>query len=229
MLKKILMVLLLSVLFLSSTADAEDSNRWEWVLSNKLDSIYIDTQSIEYDKDNNYVEYWTKFVEENGDELLVQYALDLKHKGYAVLYSARKSNGVIKDYRLYRDPDPYFHIISISTTPLETTEKHVNAVMSHLGLPPIWGNTPHKWKWVKSTDKESLYICTDAYQLLPDNKMLFFVKSVLVSSYGTLTRAKTYIADFSGKRIYYVEGARPFNVLIPDSLEEAIYNAAIEL
>lgn len=217
-------ILLVSLVFLiTSDTYADDNSRWQWVYSDSSISEYIDTNSIRQDSDNNIV-FWVKTEASPDNVYMSKYVVDYAQKnGYIDYYACYKHDIMINEYH----PHGTFSIY-----PDSFEEKIVNIACDKLSLLPILGSKIHSWKWAYSSANENYYLCTDYFFPLlngsPNNGKIcyFYLK--------TFGGPKSYIfiypvgINFSEYKVAYKSpkdgGNWSIKEVVPDSIEEAIYN-----
>ena len=213
MFKKIGMCLFVFAL-LVSVVDAEESDRWQWVFSSDKFSIYIDKDTVTSEDYNSKVIYWEKTVYLDGEQGIQKVVVNRDNQTYGDVYSKfiDPSGRTKSEYT--------FNLREYHIYPDTIQEKTANAACHILKLPTIYGVSEHNWKWFYSTDKCSFYICTDAYKY--DNKKGCFIVFTKYN-YGARTLYGYYGVDLANKMI---DNGIKRKILVPESFEEALYNAA---
>lgn len=216
MLKRIFLIVV-ALLTLSTCVYAEDDDRWMWVTSNSNFSVYIDKNTVQAIDGNNSIIYWKKEVWLNGYTSIAKIEVNRGNQTYAELYSKSQTPGSYPHE--YTSSKAYFYDIY----PDVIHEKEANAACRLLKLPAVYGVQEHSWKWIYSTDTVSYYICTDSYKYDTDKGAF---KVFYKYEYSGKTLYSYCEVDLSA-HLLYSSGRR--KMIVPDSLEEALYNAAKEI
>lgn len=224
--KKILLTLLLLLSAFTSVYAAEDSR---WVpLYNDYNKVYAyyDHKTPEYDKKTGNITYWVKSDEGKDVVLLTKYEANVKDKTLKKLYYVKLGPGE-KHWEGIPYPANLKHIIGPDTF----DEVAINLACDDLGLKPILGVKEHKWLFLKSTQSsigpQKDYICVDTYKYDKEHKIVsVHCKAVWNNDpqkrffYEAKVNLTTQVIDCGilGKRL-----------AAPDTVDEAIYNAAKEM
>ena len=216
MLKRILLIVI-ALITMASCSYAEGDDRWQWVASNSNFSVYIDKNTVQAIDGNNSIIYWKKEVWLNGYTSIEKIKVDRSNQTYSVLYSKRQTPGSYP--REYTPSKPYFEDIY----PDVIHEKEANAACHLLKLSTVYGVQEHSWKWIYSTDTVSYYICTDSYKYDVDKGAF---KVFYKYEYSGKTLYSYCEVDLSAHLLYFNGRKR---MIVPDSLEEAMYNAAKDI
>lgn len=218
MIKKIVF-LIITTLFMVTGVYADDS-RWVWVDSDSTRSVYIDKQTIDWDESANAITFWSKTTTLSGEEWLSQRKVSLDYKMIGSLAFESNSPDAGRERKTF-SPVKYYPIWIDSTT-----EKEVNAVCDELHLASIWGTKTHNWKWIKSTSKDNYFICTDAFCYYGQDVYGVFAKRTWEGSRGHMIGKELYFINFNTRRIKRYDSPAAAYVIVPDSVEEAIFNEA---
>lgn len=217
---KSLMTLCLLVIISASVvlANTQDS-RWKWYYSTAVDSMYYDTQTLKYDEPNQAVKVWVKTEDLKGQ----------KTSERLILISYRdKTETSLQNYFFKNGYPHLYNMGKINTNviyPDSTIESLANKVGAYFNLKPIYPGGPNRWKWVYSTSTYTLSIATDCERYDPESNthMIWIKSTTLKGSYYI----DTYYCNFSDETIRRAYG-KPKPV-VPDTIDEYIYNAAKEL
>ena len=202
---------------MSTCSYAEENDRWLWVSSNAYFSVYVDKNTVQAADEGNSLVYWRKEKWLAGFTSITKVRINRGNQTYAELYTKSQASGAYPREHVFSNP----HYLDIYPDSLD--EKEANAVCHLLKLPTIYGVQAHSWKWIYSTDTTSYYICTDVYKY-DSSKGAF---KVYYKSKGPRGTNCTFSeVDLTNHVIYTGNKKR---IIVPDSLEEAIYNGAKEI
>lgn len=214
MIKKVIL-LILATLFIVTGIYADDDPRWRWIDSNDYESEYLDMDSIRWDGKN--LVYWLKTVNINNNVFIDKYVVDYDQKNAVSTYRVRYMQG--KGREEFSDNSRFF------VAPDSKLEKIINMACDKLSIPHILGNTPHSWKWIKSTDTTNYYLCDDVFNSSYDGtEYEVYIKCDKPGFYEETTRVFVNFKNYTIEDIW----GRPKEIT-PDSPEEALYNAVKEL
>ena len=219
--KRIISILLLFFV-LASGGVSFAADRWVTVESTQDYSRYIDSQTIAYNKADNSVMYWIK-VQNSRYTFLEQYICYLGQKKRHSLRAVTYKQGVLQ--RSTDNPGQY----GVNIYPDSSGEKEVNAVCSIIGTAPIFGVSTHHWKWFYSTDQITYTICVDQkdYDPTTGRALIYVKKTYLNGSHWT----QAYVCNLKENTITTAvdESNNDQKYIVPDSIEERIFNAAVSL
>lgn len=248
--------LCLVVLLMGSMASAESvSPRWKLYNRgpingmNSLFNEYYDSQSLEYMPNLQVVKVWTKDIsqDDNDSYILTQLWIDYSKKTW---YRVRWGS-----YPNTRNFMAHFSFPTIfSIGPDLRYEKLANIIADRFHLPHLYpvGFGQHQWKKIYSTNGKSFYLCMDTWEShLESNRCIVWIKKYYKPGRYYID---DYCADFTTDQVgirmkkwknnkliedfpntmtrdmmqitYYYEDWKD---VLPESLEEAIYNGAREL
>lgn len=210
--KKIFLTLFYVIMLLVPKLSwAEESSRWVWAWSTDDVSCYVDRDTVKYDSQKDNVDYWYKKTYADGRSPLMGSATLMKS------YYPNIIGGSLQE-----------GILDLNVTPDSFLEKEANVALSLVGQKSIFKTTEHKWQWIFSSSTMTYSICEDAFIHYPeDSEILVYVKGVSASS--SYKTNNLYSVDYEKRKVN--KGAEPNRDFspVPESLEEAIYNAAKNL
>lgn len=219
--KKILAVLLLLLIW-TLPVMAQEEGKWQRLTTPSQYSYYLDLNSIEYDARLRQVSFWQKVVYPNsvaGSYSLYRVDINFKDKtSRASAYAFIKNNQTVEQHTM---KNAYSYI-----TPDSTREVEANVLAEKFGLAKIYPQDAGRWRWIKATDKNSLYVLSKAVSSDKENCYIW-VKYVPVKGNPWRMRYACSLTQRAlGFKTYPLYKTKMKQVL-PDTLEEAIYNAAL--
>lgn len=229
--KRIISILLLFFV-LASGGVSFAADRWvtaystgDYPASDYNQNEYVDSQTISYNKDDNNITYWIKITSpwNTGYTFLAQHRCNLTEKKIQILRSISYDEGILQ--RSIDTPNPD----SIRIVPDSPAEKEINTVCKLVGRAPIFDVSTHRWKWIYSTDKITYSICMDYKDYDPiTGRAIIYVKQKYLNG---IHWTQTYICNLKENTIIALVGRvhSDQNFIVPDSIEERIFNAAVSL
>lgn len=219
MIKKIIL-LIISALFMVTEAYADDS-RWIRVEGNN--DTWLDKNTATYNQKTGDITYWIKFVPKEGESFLKEYKANIHQRTLAQIYEVKEGPGdnheEINGYRRG-------HIL---ISPDSNGEKEANLACEVLNLKPILGSKKHTWKYLKTINSRvglgMEYICTDMFIYNHDKQIVHvYLKSIYANNRSIKYEANVKIKEHMVARVLGQE-----RIAAPDTLEEAIYDATLEM
>lgn len=213
------LIFFFSILCTAGAAYAAD----RWVYMGKEEGMegYYDTQTARYDRSGNAVTYWFRWTTDGKPSSLDYITVDLSTKEYSMPKYAV--------YQKYGNPKIYTNTAGyVSPVPPDSTiEKTVDAICDAYRVPHMYPNKEHRWTWIYSDDRKDIYLANDAYSVNGiDSKVTVWIKETYLSGWTGVFRC---IVDLDGQTIEeHTKGVATVAVL-PDTMEEAIYNKAKEM
>jgi len=201
---------------------AAESGRWQWVDSTAHYTYYLDTETIGYDAAFQHATYWQKVIglgAPEGTYNLYHIEINFVNKtGRSNEYATVKNGQVVRQHTIN---NTYYYI-----HPNSVKEKEANILASKFGLDSIYPQGEARWQWVKSTDKMSLYVLRDA--VTGDGEYCYiWAKWQPIDGNPWTTR---YACSLTSREMGY-KSSPTYKVrmkqILPDTMEEAIYNAAL--
>lgn len=218
--KKLCILFCLLLVGLICTKGVCAESRWQYWNTYENESTYVDKSTLKYDSIANDVIYWEKIEKENGNSFFIKKEIDLTNKRETTLYSVANIMG--KDLIEIKS-HPSWYICPDSELELKD-----DWICSLLGLKKVWkGEGTHHWKMIKLSGNDYYSICTDAF--ITDNNnssCIVFLKINPVDGEGYVV--PKYV-DVKNQYIDNVYNHKIRKMIVPDSLEEAIYIEAINL
>lgn len=223
LLKKLFMALLslLTLLVcLTASADNGQGERWKWYYSGSRVGSYYDINTLSYDSNTNVADVWTKDVDINGNTLFVtHFNLNYTKKTYSTLTTVIYDNGVPRQKN-------YYPPLSNNINPGPTLEVLADRIADYYHIPHMYKGGPNRWKKIYTQGPADYYIATDC--LAPTNtpgSYKCWVK--IISGYNkNHSDIICYLCNFNNHTITTGGG---FRTVIPDSLDEAVYNGAYDI
>lgn len=217
--KRLLQILgiCLAIFTLCSVSFAEQLDpRWKWVYSSSHQGWYFDTQTVEYDKENQVATYWLLILDEYGNKRSAtrESISFINKKLLNVQYVYHDKYGNLKSVT----PQKKSIDSGISIPPDSTYEKIANEIASILNIPPLYEGGPNRWKWLHSNDEYGLYIAEDTIVYEPYSGYSVWTQKKYLDGRSPETK---YIVNLSEE---VIDGAYPPHHPIPDTDEEYIYN-----
>jgi len=220
----ILGIILSGLVFMNGITEA-GGTRWHVILTRGQDTVAVDTETIEYNKDANTLSYWTQtrsltragtymetrdFYVLNFKDRTTTLKRVLTYMGDSIEDTEGKGRDVISPVL----PD------SIENSVVEYAHRTMNT-------PKVFPTPVGQWKWVLSTDKYTCTISPDAFVDDSGYYNVYIRKSYL----SGLQNYDLYRFDFSHDRIIEKDflGNVSYKDIIPESIDEKIYKAAYEL
>lgn len=212
-----------------------DDSRWKEYASSDVKRYYWDVQTLKYDAATNKALLWTKatWKYNNPSEKylpgdlpeteLYQITIDFNTKEDQEIQCVYYFKNGISKLEQSNQP-PYF------IYPDSFLERLADEVADRLGIPHLFQNLSPRWKWVKSTDTHSIYILNQA-PVYDENSKSYKVhcKMIWPNAYHKVG-FNSYDCNFDEGTIKsYINGKYIYHIPIPDTEEEAIYNAAYAL
>lgn len=220
LLKKLFMALLslLTLLVcLTASADNGQGERWKWYYSGSRVGFYYDINTLSYDSNTNVADVWTKAVDINGNTLFMDHLnLNYMKKTYSSLTSVIYQNGVPKQKNHYPP-------LSNNIDPELSIEFLANRIADYYHIPHMYKGGPNRWKKIYTQGPADYYIATDCL-VLTNTPGLYKCWVKIISGYNKESSdIICYLCNFNNHTITTGGG---FRTVIPDSLDEAIYNGA---
>lgn len=201
------------------------SARWVNAESTPDFNTYVDSQTVSYNKDDNNITYWIKRTSPPayGYTFMEQHSCNLTEKKIDILKSITYKQEILQ--RSTNTPHSYV----IRITPDSPAEHEVNTACSTIGLAPVLGVSTHRWKWIHSTDKTSYSICVDQKEYNPatGRALIYIKKTYLNGRHWT----QAYVCNLKENTLTTSldESNNDQKFIVPDSIEERIFNAAVIL
>lgn len=200
-----------------------DDSRWKEYASSDVKRYYWDVQTLKYDAATNKALLWIKFPGRMAETELHQITIDFNTKEDQEIQCVYYFKNGISKLEQSNQP-PYF------IYPDSFLERLADEVADRLGIPHLFQNLSPRWKWVKSTDTHSIYILNQA-PVYDENSKSYKVhcKMIWPNAYHKVG-FNSYDCNFDEGTIKsYINGKYIYHIPIPDTEEEAIYNAAYAL
>ena len=216
---------LIIILFSNSITQAEDS-RWHVVATPYgHDTVSVDTETMEYNKEDNTLSFWI-----NSKQLT-------KKKTYMVTRSFQVINYKYKTCTLKRNItyiDDYIDDTAnkgrdvISSVLPDTIDYLVAEYATQtLNAPKLFPTPVENWKWVMSTD---LYTCSISPDSFMDDRGYYnaYIRKAYLSGSQNFD---VYRFDFNNDKIVDIDyySNISYKDIIPESVDEKIYKAAYEM
>lgn len=194
---------------------ARAADRWKWYYSSDYYGHYYDTQTLLHNPSVQGVMVWTKFIKPDGTPVReTRSVLDYGHKMMATVEDATFYNGYPRRYR----PSKLYFTFVAPDSPSETLTR---LVAEQLHIRPMFAGGADRWKWVRATDRWSLYVAKDTLTKM-DKPNIYFIWA-----------KRVYLDGKDSKFLYFCDTSRNvvrtrssgWNFPLPDSDEEAVLNA----
>ena len=221
LLKKLFMALLslLTLLVcLTASADNGQGERWKWFYSSSRLSFYYDLDTLSYDSTTNVADVRIKEVDLNDNIFKMTHLnFDYTGKTFSLLTTVSYDKGIPRQ----KNHSP---ALTSNVGPYIVLETLSNRIADHYHLPHMYKGGPDRWKKIYTRGTSDFYIATDCLvKLSTPGICKFWVKEI--SGYNKdYTRIFLYMCDFNFKTI--ISDNSPYRSVIPDTLDEAIYNSA---
>lgn len=226
--KKILLTLLLLLAACTSVYAAEDSR---WVpLYNNHNKVYAyyDHKTPEYDKKTGNITLWVKREDSDNVVWLTKYQANINDKSYIEIYGVTLGPGEKHREGALFNPEEYKY----SVIPDSSFEKIVNLACDDLRLKPFLGVKNHKWLFLKEAicllKPCKHYICEDTYKYDKKHQIVSVHCKAVPNDNPLIRTSYEAKVNLTTREINYssLYGKR---IAAPDTLDEAIYNAAKEM
>lgn len=220
MIKKVVLLILATLLIVTGVYAADESR---WIPVEGAYKTWFDKNTVTYDRKTGDIIYWTKFVPQDGIDLLKEYKVNIYKKNLMQIYEVKEGPGnkhtEINGYRR-----GYMRI-----SPDSAVEREANLACDILSLKPILESKSHTWKYLKTVDSEvgpgMEYICTDVFIYNPEKQSVHvYLKSVYANN-----RYVKYEADVKLQERMVERILGKGRIAAPDTLEEAIYNETMKM
>lgn len=220
MLKKIILATI-TAFFMITSAYAAGSP--DWVPVEGAYKTWLDRNSVSYNSGLGEITYWDKISAQTGVSFLKKHKVGLHDKTVVLTdeIKAGPGNTRVRVNTYSKKP--------IEIIPDSSVEKEVNKACDVLKLNPILGEKKHTWKFIKSVTAEvgpgMEYICLDTYDYNPETQVAHvYMKSVYENN-----RFVPYAVDVKLKEQVVERFPGMGRFVAPGTLEEAIYNATLDL
>lgn len=223
---------------------ASSNNKKLFIIEQTATKLYVDKQTATYDAKTNKITFWEKAVNTGGSERLTKFEFDLNTWDLKELQTATVKNGNISSRGKW--------VHDVIFTMEDSMEAGVKSICDYLNIGNQFKSSPHKWKYLLSkpqgftfepgTDLNPIidfYICTDLYvkNYKPG------VAKVFIKHYSSADKDRDkkkmgpkynftlpYLVDFNKHSVnMQMLHSREENNIVPDSLEEAIYNETLRM
>lgn len=212
-----------------------NGNRWEWFYQNPFHlNSYFDKKSIQYNPQKKQAIVWVKAeaLDEPGTFIISKYLLDYEIKSYIRLEEGSLTNQHTSQLKKANKA------LAPSGIAPEGYEKDLaDGVSSYLKIPKVYGEKPIQWKYIGQFNGKLYYITPDANVYFKDMKYFSaFYKTKDVLESGDNNPVKQVVDQILSIRGFGCEfdkhkiaiGRGPEEI-VPESREEAIYNAAFQM
>lgn len=210
-------------------------NRWEWFFQNHFHlNSYFDKKSIQYNPKNKQTVVWVKAeaLDEPGTFIISKYLLDYEIKSYIRLEEESQVNQHISHMKKANKI-----LVPKGISPEGYEKDLADGVSSYLKIPKVYGEKPIQWNYIGQFNEKLYYITPDANVYFKDmnyfrgsfkTKDIFESnnKSAMSQVFDQILSIKGFGCDFGKHKIVINRGPEE---IIPESREEAIYNAAFKM